>query len=111
MKILPKISSEKIITIPELKKLLEKIQAKRELSLVERVTFEYAIKFSKVDPEKVDSLKKELLDFGLPEEITAQLINIMPSTIEEIRSILSSLPKVFTTEEIKKIKDIIDKHR
>ncbi len=111
MKILPKVSSEKIITIPELKKILEEIRSKRELSLVERVTLEYASKFTKIEPEKVDDLRTELLDFGLPEEIVVQLINIMPPTIEEIRSIISSLPKVFTTEEIKQIKDIIDKYR
>ena len=111
MDILPKVTSEKIITIPELKKILEEIRSKRELSLVERVTLEYASKFTKIDPEKVDDLRSELLNLGLPEEIVAQLINIMPTSIEEIRSIISSLPKVFTTEEIKQIKDIIDKYR
>lgn len=111
MKKLPKISSEKIISIPELKKILEDIQAKRELSSIERVTLEYATRHSKIDYEKGENLKKELLDYGLPEEVVVQIVNIMPKSIEEIRSILAPLSKVFTTDEIKKIKEIIEKYR
>lgn len=109
---MPKIVSEKKISIPQLKKILEDMRKKRDLNSIEALTLEYATKFSKIDPEKAESLIRELTDEEeLPEEIAVQLVNVMPVTIDEIRVILAPLSKTFPTEKVESIKRRLDKYR
>lgn len=108
---MPKVVSERSISIPELKRVLEELESERDLDTVESTTLEYARKFAKVDPERVEEIVGELRELDLADEAIIQLINVMPSSIDEIRVILMHSPRVFTTGEIKRIKEILDRYR
>jgi len=109
---LPKVISEKVISIPELKKLLEDEERRRELSSIEVVTLDYARKFSKLSPEAAEKLLNELIEQAdLPPEVAVQLVNIMPKTIDEIRTILAFMKKTYLEEDLRKILVILDKYR
>jgi DNA-directed RNA polymerase subunit F len=68
---------------------------------------EYLRKISKIDAEKaeelIDTLCKEV---NLTRTIAVQIVNLMPTHIEELRSILPS-DKYFSREELEKILKIL----
>lgn len=108
---MPKVVSEKLLTIAELLEILEKIQEKRELTSIEMYTLDYAKKFSKITADDARKAVKELIELGVPEHTAIQIVNIMPRTEGEIRIILAPLMKAFTPATIKKMLDIINRYR
>ena len=106
-----KVVSEKLLTLPQVAEILAREAKKRELSSVEAVTLEYARKFSKVDPGDAEKLFKELIKLGLPGEIAAQVVNVMPRTEDEVRALLAPLSKGFTSEEVKAILERVNAYR
>jgi len=109
---LPKVVSEKPISIPQLKKILEEIGKNKDLNSIESLSLDYATKFSKVSAEGAEKLIKELTEEeGLPSEIAVQLVNIMPTTLDEIRVILAPVSKTFPTEKVESIKRRLDSYR
>ena len=104
--------SEKLITISEVKKILEEKAKNSELDSIQTITLEYARTFTKISEERVEEAKKFLIEEkGLPEEIAIQILNIMPKSIEELRTILAPVERVFTTEELKEIVEKLDEYR
>ncbi|RLF00771.1 MAG: hypothetical protein DRJ57_00410 [Thermoprotei archaeon] len=106
-----KVVSERLLTLPQVAEILAKEAEKRELSSVEAVTLEYARKFSKVDSEGAEKLFEELVELGLPGEIAAQIVNVMPRTEDEVRVLLAPLSRGFTGEEVKTILDRVNAYR
>jgi len=103
-----KITSEKLLTIPTVGKLLMDESAKRDLSSIEQVTLEYARKFGKTMPEKTEQIIEKLSELKIPPEIIVQLVNILPSSRDELRIILAPLSRVFETEELDRILAILN---
>lgn len=104
--------SEKPISIPQLKKILEEIGKYKELNSIESLSLDYATKFSKISTENAEKLIDELVkEEELPSEIAVQLVNIMPTTIDEIRAILAPVSKTFPTEKVESIKRRLDRYR
>lgn len=106
-----KATRERLLAVPEAKKLLEAI-GEDKLDQLQRRSLDYALKFSRVDPEKVASLTKSLIDqFELEEEEAIQLVNCMPSSIEEIRVFLAGGRKIVQTSKLEGILNLLDKYR
>jgi DNA-directed RNA polymerase subunit F len=94
-----KILSVKEITIPEGRELLEGCEG--DLGEFQRRALDYLIKFSKVDPRTAAQLTEELTSkFDLARRDAVQLVNCMPSTIEEARAILSAKGRVVLTSTL-----------
>lgn len=71
--------------------------------------YDYVKKFSKVKPEKAKEIIDKLMNqLNLTRDICVQILNIMPSNVEELRAILPS-DKYFSKEELDKILSIIHK--
>ena len=106
-----KIMSVKTISIPETKKILEKA-SKEELGEFQRRTLEYAKKFSKVKPEKAGKLVDELgKKFQVERTDAIQIANCMPSTVEELRSMLAVKGRVIVTTQLEEILKVVDEYR
>jgi len=104
---LSSIKKREPLSIPEVKELLEKINL-GEADYIQRRTLEYVSKFSKVDANKARIIKKRLMEeCNLSEEEAIELINIMPSSIFELRTFLTGWKKFLTTEEVDKILKIL----
>src|SRR5579875_568224 len=95
----------RVITLPEAKEILSRIDPEKADQIQKR-TIDYLAKFSKTDADKARTLRKKLSDeCGLTAE-EAELVNIMPKTLEELRVFTSGWRKLIpaaTTEKIIKL--------
>ncbi|MFP3211024.1 MAG: RNA polymerase Rpb4 family protein [Thermocladium sp.] len=72
---------------------------------------EYLSKFSKVSNEDAKNMIKELEEkFGITKITAIQLVNILPKSIDEIKSIISSEKGEFKNEELQEMLNILQKH-
>ncbi len=108
---MPKVVSERFLTLAEVVEILEEVQRKRDLSSIEAYTLDYAKKFSRLDPESAKQAVAELVELGVPEHTAVQIVNIMPRCEDELRIILAPLMKAFTSDKIKRMLEIIEKYR
>lgn len=82
------------------------------LDQFQRRSLDYATKFTKVDPGKVDALVKKLVeDFEVEEEEAVQIINAMPESIHEIRVFLSGGRKIIETSKLENILAFLNEYR
>ena len=98
-----KLIDAKPITTAEARKILEKA-SEDELGEFQRRTRDYTIKFSKIQPSKAEKLLRDLSEkHQLDRKDAIQIANCIPSSIEEIRTVLSVKGRVFTTEQLQDI--------
>jgi DNA-directed RNA polymerase subunit F len=98
-----KLIDAKPITTSEAGRILEKA-SEDELGEFQRRTRDYAIKFSKIQPSKAEKLLRDLSEkHQLERKDAIQIANCMPSSIEEVRTVLSIRGRVFTTEQLEDI--------
>ena len=92
-----------VITIPEVKEILEKVDHE-ELDQLQKRTLDYLQKFSKTSADEARTIRKALVsDCGLTEEESCELVNSMPASIEELRLFTSGWKKLILTETAEKI--------
>lgn len=102
---------ERMLTIPEVKKLLESL-GEDKLDQFQRRSLDYASKFSRIEPEKAETLVKALVEkFGLEEEEAIQVVNSMPESIEEIRVFLAGGRKIVEMSKLQEILNLLDEYR
>jgi len=102
---------EKILTVPQVKKLLESL-GEENLDQFQRRTLDYASKFSKVNAEAAEKLIETLVEeFGLKEDEAVQIVNCMPKSIEELKVFLAGGRKIIETSKLEAIVNLIDEHR
>ena len=102
---------ERIITIPQVKKILESI-GEEQLNQFQRRSLDYASKFSKLDPKTAEKLITGLVEkFKLEEEEVVQLVNCMPESVEEIRVFLAGGRRIVETSKLEEILAFLDEHR
>lgn len=102
---------EKNPTIPQVKKLLEEL-GEENLDQFQRRTLDYASKFSKVNAETAEKLVEKLVsEFGLEEVEAVQIVNCMPSSVEELRVFLSGGRKIIESSKLEEIVKLLNEHR
>ncbi len=106
---------EEHVSSPVAKDLLERFVKKLEATsgtttmLIHR-TIEYLSKFSKLDVSGAKALDRELQAFNLKPETRVMIVNICPSTLDELRTLLVLEERTIDTEEAEKILDIVYKY-
>lgn len=104
---LPEVIKREIVTLSEVKKILETIPVD-EMDQIQRWTFDYSKKFSKVDYEHGKEMVDKLVAEGdLTNEESVELVNVMPRSIEELRAFTFGWKKLIVTEKLEKIKSIL----
>ncbi len=94
---------KKLLTIAEAHQMLQKIDVEKADQIQKR-TLDYTTKFSKATNESAKKLRKELeTEVGLSEEEAVEVINVMPKSIEELRTFTSGWRKLLPTETLEKI--------
>jgi len=100
-------SEKKLLTIPEANQILQKIDVEKADQIQKR-TLDYTTKFAKAQADGAKRVRKELeTDCGLSEEEAVELVNIMPKSIEELRTFTSGWRKLLSTETLEKILKIL----
>ncbi len=106
-----KILKVREITIDEAKEILDKVD-EEDLGEFQRRVFEFAQKFSKLSSKDAKKLIKKLTeDLELRMSEAIQIVNCMPETVEEIRSILAVKGRTFQTEFFKEVLKILNEYR
>lgn len=110
----PTIIEEKPINMAELKEELEKIRKRdKELGIRSNKTEEYLKEFVKIDTKKMRELKKDLEELKisrLKEEYLVKIIDTMPKTVEELKTLLQGYVLTISQADMKKIVETINKY-
>jgi DNA-directed RNA polymerase subunit F len=97
------------ITVSEAKGLMDKIESPNQFQIR---TKNYVDKFSKVDAAKAHELLEDLLNLKIERTDAIQVINSMPSTLEELRAFFSSGRKrLVVTAQLEEILKSLEKYR
>ncbi len=100
-------AEKKLLTIPEANQILQKIDMEKADQIQKR-TLDYTTKFAKAQDAGAKKLRKELIaDAGLSEEEAVELVNIVPKSLEELRTFTSGWRKLLSTETLEKILKIL----
>jgi DNA-directed RNA polymerase subunit F len=106
------IINEEEVALPQVKKILAKRAKEGELSFQQSITLEHASTFSKMAPAVSVKLVERLIDkYELSRAQAVQIVNIAPTSAEEIRTILDARSTDLTDEQILEIADLVLKSR
>jgi DNA-directed RNA polymerase subunit F len=96
------------LTLAEVKATLTKRGKKAELSYIQRVTLDHTVKFSSLTARTAKSLVKKLVKkYEMEENLAIQLVDINPTTADELASFLARSPRTFTPDEVSDILELI----
>jgi len=105
------IVSETPITMAEAKHEIEKIKKRdTELNFRSLKTDEYLGSFTKLDKKTSDEIYKKIDELQLPRmkrEHIIKIIDLMPEDVEELKVVLQGYTLTLSSENLKKIADII----
>ncbi len=111
MKLPRKMIEKERITIAEAKEMLGKLE-KEDVGEFQRRTLDYTVKFSKISADKAEKLRKELIKkFHLDEGSSIQVVNCLPKTVEELRTVLAVKGKVMVTGQLEEILKEVNQYR
>jgi len=111
--IVKQIISEEILTLSEVRELLDNIKVEREKESKElgyelRKAISHAEIFSRLTPEKSRELMNELLKLEkMKPEIAVRIADILPLSNDEIRSIYAKERYTLTEQELKQILELV----
>ncbi len=103
---------EKVIPISEVKKILE-TKSGAELDQFQQRTLDYTVKFSKIDPKRAEELVNKLVEkFALEIEEAVQIVNCMPSSVEELRVFFTAgKRKIIASTQLEEMLKFLDEYR
>jgi len=102
----------KPVTISEVKNILTKLSKEREELIYEqKIALEHAQKFAKITHSKSKELIKELNDLEfIKEKHVYKIADLLPTTEDEVKTILAKERLSIGGNEIKKILEIVGKY-
>lgn len=104
------VKSKQAVSVSEVKEILEK-QDPETMDQIQRWTYDYVSKFSKLDPKDSKKMKQQLVkECDITEEEAVEIINIMPTTLAELRSFTFGWKKLILAETLEKMLKIIKEH-
>lgn len=104
------IISKQAVSISEVKEILEK-QDLEKMDQIQRWTYDYVKKFTKLDAKSAKKMKQELVkDCGITEEEAVEIVNIRPTTLAELRSFTFGWKKLILAETLEKMLKIITEY-
>jgi len=103
--------TEKKLTLPEVKKILDTI-GEEKLDQFQRRTWDYVSKFSKLDAKDAEKLVPKLVaEFGLDDDEAVQIVNCMPASVDELRVFLAGGRKIIETSKLETMVTLLNEHR
>ena len=101
------INRKEIITLPEVKEILEKVKPD-EMDQIQRWTFDFVARFSKLDAKTSRKMVvRQMEECELKEEEAVELVNILPKSLEELRSFTFGWKKLILTNTLEKMLEIL----
>ena len=101
------IIKKELVTLAQVKDILGTVKPD-DMDQIQRWTADYVTKFAKVEGKAAQKMFKKLVDdCDLTQEEAAEVINIMPTTLEELRAFTFGWKKLILTETLEKMLNII----
>lgn len=101
------IKKRQMISISEVKEILGKDDPEM-MDQIQRWTFDYVSKFSKIDPKSAKKMRQRLVkECDLTEDEAVEIVNIRPTTLAELRSFTFGWKKLILAETLEKMLSII----
>ena len=101
---------KQMISLPEVKEILSN-QDTESIDQIQRWTYDYVSKFTKIEPNVAKKMKQELISqCGLTEEEAVEIVNVLPKSLPELRSFTFGWKKLILSETLEKILKIIDEN-
>jgi len=111
----PVIISESPVSMADMKDYLENVKKnEKELNFRSNKTYDYISQFSTLDKKKADELKQKLEKLNIPrlkDVHIIKIIDLMPMSVDDLKSILLSYTITINNENLKKIIDVVDGYR
>ncbi|MGA9928398.1 MAG: RNA polymerase Rpb4 [Nitrososphaeraceae archaeon] len=96
------IIKREMVSLSEVKETLEK-RKPDEMDQIQRWAFDYVTKFSKISPDAAKILVNDLIrECEFTEEEAVELVNIMPKSLEELRTFTFGWKKLILTSTLEK---------
>ncbi|MBD3202842.1 hypothetical protein GF327_00985 [Candidatus Woesearchaeota archaeon] len=110
----PQIISEEAVSIYNMSKELKKIKKRDgELNIRTKKLEEYLNSFLNLKQEQAEELEKELVKLDVPrlkEMYIKKIIDLMPSTSDELKLILNAYPITVSKKNLDKIVSVLKKY-
>ena len=102
----------KPVSLAEVKNILKKVSKEREEMLYEqKIALEHAQRFAKLSVKKTEDMIKELQKIEPLLEIHAyKIANILPKTVDDVKTVFAKERLSIGEKDIKKILDIVAKY-
>jgi DNA-directed RNA polymerase subunit F len=101
------IIKKEIVTLSHVKEILESVKPD-DMDQIQRWTADYVTKFSKVESKKAQRMTRQLVEqCDLTEEEAVEIVNIMPTSFEELRAFTFGWKKLILTETLTKMLNIL----
>ncbi len=102
-------SRGRLVSVSEVKEILEERQKDGELGYEQTLAYEYTKKFNKLSKADAEKMKKELEAFGLGEKLALKVMEIMPADVSQLKLILAMDKSRAPTEdtELAKIMEVV----
>jgi DNA-directed RNA polymerase subunit F len=102
----------KFISLSEVKGILKKLEKEREeLTYEQRIALEHSQKFANLNVTKTKNMIKDLNNLEFLEENHAYMIaDLIPKTIDDVKTIFAKERMKLDDIKIKKILDIVNKY-
>ena len=101
------IIKKELVTLAQVKDILGEVKPD-DMDQIQRWTADYVTKFAKVEGKKAQKMFKKLVEeCDLTEEEAAEVINIMPTSLEELRAFTFGWKKLILTETLEKILNVL----
>ena len=101
------IIKKEVITLPEVKEILERVKPD-DMDQIQRWTFDYVGKFAKTNSKMAQKMVKQLIQqCELKEEEAVEVVNIMPTSLEELRAFTFGWKKLILTDTLEKMINIL----
>ncbi len=104
------VKRKQAVSISEVKEILEK-EDPETMDQIQRWTYDYVTKFTKIDAKEAKKLKQALVkECNITEEEAVEIVNIRPSTLAELRSFTFGWKKLILAETLEKMLKLIKEH-
>ena len=104
------IVKKQMITLQEVREILSK-QDVESMDQIQRWTYDYVSKFTKIEPKVAKKMKQELINqCGLTEEEAVEIVNVLPKSLPELRSFTFGWKKLILSETLEKILKVINEN-
>jgi len=101
------VKKKQAISIPEVKEIMEKVDPE-SMDQIQRWTYDYVSKFSKIEAKAGKKLKQQLVkECGINEDEAVEIVNNLTTTEAELRAFTFGWKKLILAENLEKMLKII----